>query len=264
MDKRKKNGFGKGLRFLLLSLILAWTGFHFWAQETCAEFNGFFTENFNTTDYKNIGVSSVANWPTGPVSLNFLGANFQVTEPTGMGAWVYVCDAGDFDGDGKPDLIGLDIGTNYRLILIRNYYEDINGDSVDDDGTIFQIDTGEVYDWDMTCGPVTITTADYNNDGLLDFFFMKNNNDQFGYDGFVAAMYINTGSATNPSFMRYTQSPNLNFTSRFQNAHIYFNWAAGHLCSVDIDGDGDVDVLAISEDKIFLIRNPGAGNFNLA
>ncbi|MBU1186221.1 MAG: VCBS repeat-containing protein [Acidobacteria bacterium] len=238
-------------------------GSHFQAQETCTEFSGFFTENFNTTDYKDTINSSVSDWPNGPVSLNYLGANFQVTEPSGMGARIYVCDAGDFDGDGKPDLIGLDIGNNNRLILIRNYYEDRNGDNVDDDGVIFQIDTREVYDTGMTCGPATITTADYNNDGLMDFFFMKNNSDQFGYSGFVAAMYINRGNARNPNFRRYNQSPNLNFTSRFQQAGIYINWAADHLCSVDIDSDGDVDVLAISQDKIFLIRNPGEDNFNL-
>ncbi|MCJ7682535.1 MAG: VCBS repeat-containing protein, partial [Candidatus Aminicenantes bacterium] len=215
MDKRKKNGLGKGLRLILLSLLLIWMGSHFQAQETCTEFSGFFTENFNTTDYKDTDNSSVAVWPSGPVSLNFLGANFQVTEPSGMGAQIYVCDAGDFDGDGKPDLIGLDIGTNNRLILIRNHYEDANGDDEDDDGIIFQIDTGEVYDWGLTCGPASITTADYNNDGLMDFFFMKNDSDEFGYSNFVAAMYINTGNASNPNFTRYYQSPNLNFTSRF-------------------------------------------------
>jgi hypothetical protein len=48
------------------------------------------------------------------------------------------------------------------------------------------------------------------------------------------------------------------------SAGIYCHWAADHLASVDIDGDTDVDILVISEDKIFLIRNPGPGNFDLS
>jgi hypothetical protein len=33
---------------------------------------------------------------------------------------------------------------------------------------------------------------------------------------------------------------------------------------VDIDQDGDTDVLVISQDQIFLVRNPGAGSFDIA
>ncbi len=248
---------------VLISALVLVIAVRFWAQEICTEYEGFFTENFDTVDYKDIPHSSVAHWPSGPVTLNFLGANFQVAEPTGMGARIYVCDSGDFDGDGYPDLIGLDIGTNYRLILIRNEFEDNNGDGVDDDGVIFQIDPNEVYDDGLTVGPASITTGDYNNDGLIDFFFMKNRRDEFGYTDFVAAMYINTGTASDPDFSRHDQSPNLDFSSRFRDAGISINWAADHLESADIDGDGDMDILAISQDKIFLIRNPGQENFNL-
>ena len=234
-----------------------------WAQESCVEHEGYFSENFDLVTYKDMDQTSVANWPSGPISLNYLGANFQVTEPTGMGARIYVCDAGDFDGDGYPDLIGLDIGTDYRLILIRNQFEDNNGDGIDDDGIIFQIDTSEIYDDGLYVGPASITTGDYNKDGLMDFFFMKNRTDQFGYTEFVAAMYINTGTATDPHFSRYYESSTLNFSSKFMDAGIYINWAADHLCSVDIDLDGDTDVLAISQDKVFLVRNPGPDNFSL-
>ncbi len=251
------------LGVFLFTVVFAVVVAQFWAQESCTEYEGFVTENFDTVDYKDIINSSVANWPSGPITMNYLGANFQVAEPTGIGAHIYVCASGDFDGDGLPDMIGLDIGTDYRLILIRNLFEDNNGDGEDDDGIIFQIDTGEIYDYDLTVGPASITTGDYNNDGLMDFFFMKNRSDEFGYTDFVAAMYINKGTATDPDFERYYSSPNLDFNSRFQSAGIYINWAANHLDSVDIDKDGDIDILAISQDKIFLIRNPGQDNFSL-
>jgi len=259
MSKKKKIA----VKFLPLIIIVAIFSLKFWAQQECTEYTATFTEDFDTVQYKDVQNCSIADWPSGPITLSLLGANFEIAEPSGMGAKIYVCDAGDFDGDGYPDLIGLDISNNYRLILVRNYFEDLNGDGIDDDGIILQIDENEVYDDGLYVGPASITVEDYNNDGLLDFFFYKNERDEFGYTDFVAAMYINFGTAEDPDFYRYYGYPNLDFTGRFMDAGIYCNWAGDHLCSVDIDKDGDVDILVISEDKIFMVRNPGPGNFDL-
>ncbi len=253
--------------FFPLIIIISFFALKFWAQEDCIEYlGGIFTENFNTEDYKDVDNTSVSYWPPGPISLNWLGGDLQVTAPSGMGAKIYVCDAGDFDGDGYPDLIGLDItdGTDEaKLILLRNKFEDLNDDGIDDDGIIFQIDYNEIYDIDLDADVSSITVGDYNNDGLLDFFFLKNKSDDPVYDEFLAAMYINVGTETDPDFQPYYQSPNLNFTSKFMDAQIYIRWTADHLCSVDIDKDGDTDVLVISQDQIFLVRNPGPSNFDL-
>ncbi|MGB9004668.1 MAG: PilC/PilY family type IV pilus protein [Candidatus Aminicenantales bacterium] len=249
----------------LLALLVLTAGSRAQEPATCVEQTSTFLENFDTETYKDIPASSVANWPSGPITLNQLGANFDVLLPNGMGAHIYVCEQGDFTGDGKPDLIGLDITNDInRLILVRNQYVDADGNGVDDDGIIFYIDPTEVYDDGLDCGPAAITVGDYNNDGLLDFFFMKNDVDEFGYTNFVAAMYINRGTNTNPDFRQYTESPNLNFSSLFKSKYVYINWAANHLSSVDIDRDGDLDILIISQDKIFLLRNPGPSNFRLS
>jgi outer membrane protein assembly factor BamB len=256
------------LWILPLVVILAFIAIHLRAQQQCNEYTGNHTEDFSTLTYKDHAWCSVRNWTPAPITLNYLGANFEVTEPSGMGARIYVCDSGDFDGDGRPDLIGLDITTDpdNRLILIRNNYADINGDGVDDDGVVFLIDETEVYEQGLhlDVGPASITTGDYNGDGLLDFFFYKNQADEFGYTQFLAAMYINVGTATDPDFNTYDVLPSLDFTSEFMSAGIYANWAADHLASVDIDGDTDVDLLVISEDKIFLVRNPGPAGFDLS
>jgi outer membrane protein assembly factor BamB len=261
--------------FLILPLILFIAVFvvKFWAQQ-CTEYTGIFTEDFRDDDYKDFQWTSVRGWPPRPITLDWLGANFDVTQPAGMGSRIYAVDAGDFDGDGMPDLIGLDLvvhpdpfppTSDNRLILIRNYYEDLNNDRIDDDGIVFQIDPTEVYEEQgLYVGPASITVGDYNNDGLLDFFFYKNDEDEFGYTGFLAAMYINTGTATDPDFNPHDMLPTLDFTAAFMGAGIYCNWIADHLASVDIDGDGDTDVLVISEDKIFLVRNPGASDFDLS
>jgi len=224
--------------------------------EECEEEFFTFADHFDTTDFK--APQSTVSWTgNGEITLNWLGANFEVTEPGGMGAKIYVCDAGDFDGDGYPDLIGLDITSNptSSLVFIKNQYP-----LVGDSGQIFLVDDSKRFDYfDHHIGPASITVADYNNDGLLDFFFMSNEKDEFGYTNFVATLFINQGEEGDPDFKEQTKNPNLDFTSRFQDERIYINWAADHLCSVDIDNDDDMDILVASEDKVFLVRNPGTG-----
>ncbi len=247
----------------LFVICLVVISMNFWAQQVCTEIFNTFTENFDEAEFKDVKNTTVINWPSGPISLPYLGGNFAVMEPAGMGAKMYVTDAGDFNGDGYPDLIGLDIANNYRLILVENFYEDLNGDGLDDDGKIFFINENEVYEEGLHVGPASISVADYNDDGLLDFFFYKNRRDEFGYTEFVAAMYINRGTATDPDFEPHNVSPTLDFTQKFMSHKIYCNWAADHLFSIDMDNDEDIDMLVISQDRIYLVRNPGVDNFDV-
>jgi hypothetical protein len=252
--------------FLPLIIVISVFVLKFWAQEECTEFTIDLMENFDTTDYKDLENCSIANWPPGPIHLNYKGANFEITEPTGMGAKIYVCTAGHFDGNKFPDMVGLDVTDDeeQKLVLIRNVWEDIDEDGIDDDGIIFQVDPTEVYDWFAQIGPAAMTTADFNGDGMTDFFFYGQDTDQFAYDDkFVACMYINNGTENNPNYERYFDAPNLNFTDRFKSAGIYANWSGDHVRAVDLDQDGDQDMLVISEDKIFLLRNPGPASFTL-
>jgi len=62
-------------------------------QAVCVEYTNSFTENFQTDDYKDKASSSVANWPSGPIHLNYLGGNFEVTQPAGDGSQ-NVCGSG--------------------------------------------------------------------------------------------------------------------------------------------------------------------------
>jgi hypothetical protein len=237
--------------------------------QTCNQYTRAFSENFDTTNYKDVAQSSVARWPIGPITLPALGSNFMIGAADSLGRRIYQCGAGDFDGDGYPDLIGLDISGEYPVVagqhyselrLIRNLYPTNHGAA-----PLFSVDMTTSYDqFDNHTAPASITVGDYNGDGLLDFFFMRNGNDEYGYTNFLAAMYINRGTANNPSFQAHNLSPNLDFTARFQAAGIYIYWAANHLYTVDIDKDGDLDILVASQDKIFLLRNPGPGHFDLA
>jgi hypothetical protein len=262
----------QGSLYVLAVLCVIAAGFvvpRLWPQvvQACTEYTRAFAENFSGVSYKDAANSSVYGWPeAGRITLPRLGANFAVAAPGSMGARIYSCASGDFTGDGFPDLIGLDISGQFaalpqlsQLVLIKNLYQ-VNGGVP----PFFQVDPTTSYEkFHTNTGPASITVADYNGDGLLDFFFIRNSADEFGYTNFMAAMYINTGTAFVPAFQPHNVSPSLDFTARFQAAHIYMNWAADHVTSVDIDKDGDIDLLAISQDRIFLIRNPGPGNFTV-
>ena len=262
MSKKKR------LIWIYLPLIIIFSVFalKFWAQVECVEITETITENFDTDLYKDTEYSSVAYWPVGPITLNWLGGQLEVSEANAMGAKIYVCDTGDFDGDGDPDLIALDISPggsqkiDNRLLLVRNWWEDMDLDGLDDDGIVLFVDPTEIYEEGIAGSVSTISVADYNNDGLLDFFFLKNNNDDHVYEDYAVAIYINTGTANDPHFVPHGTPPNLDFTAKFQSLGIYgYRWTARHSCAVDIEKDGDKDVLIIDDDTIYLLRNPGPG-----
>ena len=93
----------------LLAVAALFLGARLVAQVTCTLTSGSFGENFTTTTYKDVQNTAIYGWTpalgqTAPLELPRLGANFAVTKPGSLGAHIYVTDAGDFNGDGYPDL----------------------------------------------------------------------------------------------------------------------------------------------------------------
>jgi len=270
----------KAIRVVLVMAIGA--GFLRLLAQTCVTYTGTFSENFGTTKYKDLTPdptnpkkllnNSVAGWPAAPIQLNGLGSNFTLASPQGLGAYIYCAAPGDFNGDEYSDLVGLkltggssDIQATSQLELIWNTYKSTNGKT---DFTLDSVtDKTPIETFTTHVAPAVIIVGDFNGDGLLDFFFMRNGADQFGYTNFLACMYFNCGTKTAPKFYPSTDSNTthvLNFTSAFQTAKdskgvagIYADWSTNHLCAVDIDKDGDIDLLVASQDKIWLVRNPG-------
>ncbi|MEN6310290.1 MAG: VCBS repeat-containing protein, partial [Acidobacteriota bacterium] len=238
------------------------------ADDSCTTSILSFTEAFTTETYKDADHTAIFGWtPTtgqgSPIELPRLGANFAMTQPGGLGAHIYIADAGDFNNDGYPDIIGLELtgpSSSYqsssRLVFLKNNYATTGTSS-------FTIDTTVLNDpYSQYIAGGSIAVGDFNGDGLRDFFFIRNGTDSFSYSHFYAMMYINVGTATAPKFNVRAIAPNLDFSSSFQTATIYLNWLANHICAVDIDKDGDMDLLAISQNKVYLIRNPGSKFYN--
>ncbi len=275
-----------GKRIVMTVLVFA-AGSLLWkvlAQtQTCTTGNVNFTEDFfskTVTDprdstklvgkFEDYTYTSVYGWPPSPIKLNQVGQNFSFASPQSMGAPIYCVGQGDLNGDGYPDLVGLKLtgASGHRqdtsqLELIWNTYLSSGGHT---NYTLDPVtDHTPIESFGTYIAPGTIVVGDFNGDGLQDFFFMRNGADEMaGWTNFLACLYINCGTKTAPKFYAHTDSRNVNFTAAFQNAldsqgnrGIYLDWTSNHLFAVDIDKDGDLDLLVASQDKIWLVRNPG-------
>jgi len=262
----------QGSLYVLAVLCVIAAGFivpRLWPQvvQACTEYTRAFAENFDAVAFKDETATSAARWPSGPITLPALGSNFAVGAVDTLGRRIYTCGSGDFDGDGYPDLVAHDMTGQFstpkgnpisQIRLIRNNYRTNHGAK-----PLFTIDMTTSYEQFYTdTGPVAITVGDYNGDGLLDFFFMRNglpDGVSYNYNNFKAAMYLNVGTRTSPAFTI------LDFSSQFMAAGIYLMWVANHLTSVNIDahvtGDTDTDILVISQDRIYVVANPGTSSF---
>jgi len=165
----------QGSLYVLAVLCVIAAGFivpRLWPQivQACTEYARAFAENFDAVNFKDAEHSAIARWPSGPINLPQLGANFVVSQPGGMGALIYTCASGDFTGDGYPDLIGFDVTGQEipnqpqlsQLVLVRNLFL-AKGKHPD-----FTVDKGTSYEKFYTLtAPCAMTAGDYNHDGRI-------------------------------------------------------------------------------------------------
>ena len=91
-----------------------------WAQaaQACTEYTRAFGESFNTVDYKDVSLSSVANWPSGPVTLPRLGIGVKLVEGDSPAAFEAAIDGRTkalyVDGDIYETLREFETGTAFR------------------------------------------------------------------------------------------------------------------------------------------------------
>jgi len=142
---------------------------------------------------------------------------------TGMGMV-----SADYDGDGDTDVFVLnDVHANF-------FFENDGTGNFEETAVL----NGTAYNWNgIPNGSMGVDCADYDNDGLLDFFMTS-------YQGEMPVLYRNLGGG----FLQDVTVP----TGAGKELLAYVNWGTG---LVDFDNDGDRDIFVANghtEDNIEL------------
>src|SRR4030042_3597446 len=122
------------MRYLVIKTALVGTVFALFVlaggpavlAQTCTEYSGSVTETFSSGANLDLASSSAKFWyndasnPRGIMTLNKLGANFTISNPGNVPAWINALTANDFDLDGWPDYIGSSSSYSNVLAFVRN------------------------------------------------------------------------------------------------------------------------------------------------
>ena len=141
------------------------------------------------------------------------------------GYLTYDVAAGDFDGDGKPDLVAANYGDN-NVSVYRNT------------GTQGQVSFAAKIDFATSTGPRSVTTFDMNGDGKLD---------------------IITATQSGVSILRNTSTAgNISFATDYVTSAGIGN---KDLVIVDFDKDGKPDIAVANSDafKVTVFKNTSTG-----
>jgi hypothetical protein len=260
MNKWKKTAelFFPAFMFLV---ILCAIGLRFWAQEdACVEHPLGFTETFDNTNFKDEDNTSVAHWSVGPpadlpgyITLNRLGATFDITNPGSFPAWINTITAGDFDNDGWPDFVGTSSSYSNALVFVRNL--GING-HVGSFGITYNID-GTVCPLYPLSGPPTrgvkntaidndsvdgsehcsLTSGDYDGDGDLDFFYVVS----YGNSPYnIKRIWLYENRLIDTGTLSFAQ---IDRTAAWSGTLKGIAWSTTVMTTVDFDIDGDPDII---------------------
>ena len=267
MYKKKKTA---GLYFAILVFLLAIgaIALRFWAQEVCVEHPLSFTETFNTTDFKDetifegVPITSVAHWTDGPppdlpgyITLNKIGATFDITNPGSFPAWINTIAVGDFDNDGWPDFVGTSSSYSNALVFVRNL--GVNGQvgsfgiTHNIDGTVCPLypATGvptrgvnnTAIDNDAMDGSehCALTSGDYDGDFDLDFFYVVS----YGNSPYnIKRIWFYENSLTQTGSLSFTETVRTS-TSPWAATLKGIAWSTTVMTTLDFDADGDPDIV---------------------
>jgi hypothetical protein len=240
------------------------------SQSTCVQYTGTFTETLATVDHMDVPNSSADFWctavssPSDIATLNKVGGNFTVTNPTNTPSWINTLTANDFDGDGWPDFVGTSSSYSNSLVFVRNLGGQghvgsfqialwIDGSRGDASGWPTAGVGGAALD---TEGHGCITSGDYDGDGDTDFLYVCSTTAS-GFGIKRIWLYRNTliTNGTNTGTVGFQL---VDLTAALSNGVKGIAWSATTMISADIDKDGDVDViLGNKEGNVFKLTNTG-------
>ena len=247
---------------LLLVACAVFFSLKFWAQQDCLQYQGIFSESFDTVEFKDSTSSSVDHWGEGYITLNRLGANFKVVNPNHIPVWINTVAADDFDGDGWPDFIGSSSSYSNVLAFVRNMGPDglvgtfeithwIDGCDGSGSSPIKGV-KGEPIDTSGHCG---MTSGDYDGDGDYDFFYITSSTTS---PFRPKRIWLYENHLKDSGNLYFTQT---NLTSKFSDSLKGIAWSTTMMVSLDFDKDGDIDILTGNRDgQVLLLRNSGTSN----
>jgi hypothetical protein len=237
-----------------------------YAQDVCQEITGTFTEYFDNTTYKDEALSSVSHWGEGYITLNKLGSNFTMQVPPNFPTWVNSVASGDFDGDGWDEFVA----TSSEFCNAIAFVDNRGPASVNNYGITQWIDgsVGPVFPalgnptrginntaLDAQGGHCGMTSGDYDKDGDIDFLLIVSSR-QAADEGTPKQIWLYRNMLRENGSLSFQRT---NLTASLSAAIVGDLWSANFMQSIDIDGDGDVDiVMGNRAGNVILWRNTGA------
>ena len=241
-------------------------------SQACVENTSAFAEDFSSASHIDETENSVQlcfrdqTNPREIITLNRVGANFDLTSPNYVPAWINSLTTNDFDLDGWPDYIGTSSSYSNVLALIRNLGGSgqvgtfqvslwIDGSTGDAAGWPTRGVGGAAIDGEGHSG---ITSGDYDGDGDYDFLLVVS---------------TTAGSCSIKRIWLYENTLILNgirgstvgfhrtdLTSAWSAQIKGIAWSATMIVSIKFDGDPDVDIiLGNKEGDILKLTNTRIG-----
>ena len=239
-------------------------------SQSCVQYTGSFSETFATVANIDVPDSSVDYWcthassPSDIATLNKVGGNFTVQNPTDTPSWLNTLTANDFDGDGWPDFVGTSSSYSNCLVFVKNMGGQgqvgtfsiklwIDGSRGDASGWPTAGVGGAALDTEGHC---SITSGDYDGDGDIDFLYVCSTTAS-GFPIKRIWLYRNTliTNGVNTGVVGFQQ---VDLTSILSAGIGGIAWSATSMISLDIDKDGDIDVIIGNKDgNVIKLTNTG-------